>query len=136
MSLTQRPETSSSPTNGTGTGLYGNAFLISEAPDHRLPQAGMPAADAMRLLGEELVLDGIPMRNLATFVTTWMEPEAQRVIADNLHRNYIDHAEYPQTAEIEQRCMRMLADLFNAPGETTGTRRRAPRRRSCSARWA
>ena len=86
------------------------------APDHQLPQHGMPPADAMRLLGEELVLDGIPMRNLATFVTTWMEPEAQRVIADNLHRNYIDHAEYPQTAEIEQRCIRMLADLFHAPG--------------------
>ena len=62
------------------------------------------------------------MRNLATFVTTWMEPEAQRVIAENLHRNFIDHAEYPQTAEIEQRCIRMLADLFHAPGETTGAR--------------
>ena len=82
----------------------------------------MPSVDAMRLIGEELVLDGIPMRNLATFVTTWMEPEAQRIIAENLHRNYIDHAEYPQTAEIEQRCIRMLADLFHAPGETTGTR--------------
>jgi glutamate decarboxylase len=101
---------------------YGNAFLLSEAPDHHLPASGMPAGDAMRLLGEELVLDGIPMRNLATFVTTWMEPEAQRVIAENLHRNYIDHAEYPQTAEIEQRCIRMLANLFHAPGETTGTR--------------
>ena len=51
-----------------------------------------------------------------------MEPEAQRVIGENLHRNFIDHAEYPQTAEIEQRCIRMLADLFNAPGETTGAR--------------
>ncbi|MEA2292923.1 MAG: glutamate decarboxylase [Solirubrobacteraceae bacterium] len=101
---------------------YGNAFLLTEAPDHRLPASGMPAVDAMRLLGEELVLDGIPMRNLATFVTTWMEPEAQRVIAENLHRNYIDHAEYPRTAKIEQRCIRMLADLFHAPGETTGTR--------------
>src|SRR5215210_9032577 len=87
--------------------LYGNAFLLSDAPDNRLPQTGMPAVDAMRLLGEELVLDGLPMRNLATFVTTWMEPEAQRVIAENLHRNFIDHAEYPQTAEIEQRCIRM-----------------------------
>jgi glutamate decarboxylase len=103
-------------------GRYGNAFLLSDAPDHRLPPTGMPPADAMRLLDEELVLDGIPMRNLATFVATWMEPEAQRVIAENLHRNYIDHAEYPQTAEIEQRCIRMLADLFNAPGETVGTR--------------
>jgi glutamate decarboxylase len=101
---------------------YGNAFLLSDAPDHRLPETGMPAVDAMRLLAEELVLDGIPWRNLATFVTTWMEPEAQRVIAENLHRNYIDHAEYPQTAEIEQRCIRMLADLYHAPGETTGTR--------------
>src|SRR3954452_4072377 len=104
------------------TELYGNAFLRSDAPDHRLPQVGMPATDAMRLVEEEMVLDGIPFRNLATFVTTWMEPEAQRVIADNLHRNYIDHAEYPQTAEIEQRCIRMLANLYHAPGETTGTR--------------
>ena len=62
------------------------------------------------------------MRNLATFVTTWMEPEAQRLIAANLHRNFIDHAEYPRTAEIEQRCIRMVASLFNAPGETTGAR--------------
>jgi glutamate decarboxylase len=101
---------------------YGNRFLLEPSPDHELPAHGMLAVDAMRLVGEELVLDGIPMRNLATFVTTWMEPEAQRVIAENLHRNYIDHAEYPQTAEIEQRCIRMLASLFHAPGETTGTR--------------
>jgi glutamate decarboxylase len=79
------------------TDRYGNAFLLSDAPDHQLPESGMPAADAMRLLAEEAVLDGIPMRNLATFVTTWMEPEAERIIAENLHRNYIDHAEYPQT---------------------------------------
>ena len=82
----------------------------------------MPAVDAMRLIAEELVLDGDPQRNLATFVTTWMEPEAQRIIAESLHRNFIDHAEYPRTAEIEQRCIRMLADLFHAPGETTGAR--------------
>jgi glutamate decarboxylase len=101
---------------------YGNRFLREAAPDHQIPEHGMTATDAMRLIGEELVLDGIPARNLATFVTTWMEPEAQRVIADNLHRNFIDHAEYPQTAEIEQRCIRMLAHLFHAPGETTGAR--------------
>jgi glutamate decarboxylase len=101
---------------------YGYRFLLNPAPDNELPEHGMPAIEAMRLVGEELILDGIPMRNLATFVTTWMEPEAQRVIAENLHRNFIDHSEYPQTAEIEQRCIRMLADLFNAPGETTGAR--------------
>jgi glutamate decarboxylase len=101
---------------------YGYRFLLNPAPDNELPEHGMPAIEAMRLIGEELILDGIPMRNLATFVTTWMEPEARRVVAENLHRNFIDHAEYPQTAEIEQRCIRMLANLFNAPGETTGAR--------------
>ena len=101
---------------------YGNAFLLSDAPDHHLPASGMSSVDAMRLLREETVLDGIPARNLATFVTTWMEPEARHVIAENLHRNYIDHAEYPRTAEIEQRCVRMLANLFHAPRETVGTR--------------
>ena len=101
---------------------YGNEFLLSRSPDDQLPAEGMPAVDAMRLIGEEMALDGLPIRNLATFVTTWMEPEAQRIIAENLHRNYIDHAEYPQTAAIEQRCIRMLADLFHAPGPTIGTR--------------
>jgi glutamate decarboxylase len=101
---------------------YGNRFLVEAVPDNALPDVGMAAQDAMRLIAEELTLEGDPQRNLATFVTTWMEPEAQRVIAANLHRNFIDHAEYPRTAEIEQRCIRILADLFNAPGRTMGAR--------------
>jgi glutamate decarboxylase len=102
--------------------LFGNRFATQEVPSREFPTAGMPAVEAMRLVAEDLALEGIPVRNLATFVTTWMEPEAQRIIAENLHRNFIDHAEYPRTAEIEQRCIRMLADLFHAPGETTGAR--------------
>jgi len=102
--------------------LYGNRFLTEDAPAKDFPESGMPALDAMRLVDEELVLEGDPWRNLATFVTTWMEPEAQRIVSENLHRNFIDHAEYPISAEIEQRCIRMLADLYNAPGETTGCR--------------
>ncbi len=102
--------------------MFGNRFVTQEVPSKEFPDDGMPAVDAMRLVAEDLALEGIPVRNLATFVTTWMEPEAQRIVADNLHRNFIDHAEYPRTAEIEQRCIRMLADLFHAPGETTGAR--------------
>ncbi|MGN6664513.1 MAG: glutamate decarboxylase [Solirubrobacterales bacterium] len=102
--------------------FYGSRFLTEDAPDNEFPASGMPALDAMRLVDEELVLEGDPWRNLATFVTTWMEPEAQRIVSENLHRNFIDHAEYPISAEIEQRCIRMLADLYHAPGETTGCR--------------
>ena len=108
--------TATRPTYDADSAMFGNRFLTREVPTSEFPQDGMSALDAMRLVGEDLALEGDPARNLATFVTTWMEPEAQRIIADNLHRNFIDHAEYPRTAEIEQRCIRMLADLFHAPG--------------------
>jgi glutamate decarboxylase len=97
-------------------------FLGEPAPDHRLPDGPMDSADARLLIEEELFLDGDPEKNLATFVTTWMGPDVTELIGQNLYRNFIDHAEYPQTAEIEQRCIRMLADLFHAPGETMGAR--------------
>jgi glutamate decarboxylase len=113
-----------------GESIYGNRYLLEPAPDHKLPRVGMSAQEAKGLIEEEIVLDGLPARNLATFVTTWMEPEADQLIQQSLRVNFIDHAEYPQSAEIEQRCIRMLADLFNAPGtsspegkgETTGAR--------------
>jgi glutamate decarboxylase len=97
------------------------AWLTEEAPQDAIPDEPTSAIAAMRLVNQELAVEGIPERNLATFVTTWMEPEARRVIDANLHRNFIDHAEYPQTFEIQQRCIKMLAELFHAPGETTGT---------------
>ena len=102
--------------------VTGHDWLLEGAPDNEIPPVGVEPLIAQRMIEEQVVLDGIPERNLATFVTTFMEPEAQRVIGENLHRNFIDHAEYPETAEIEQRCIRMLANLYHAPGETTGAR--------------
>jgi glutamate decarboxylase len=61
------------------------------------------------------MLDGNARQNLATFVTTWMEPEVGRLMEECLPKNMIDKDEYPQTAEIEHRCVAMLADLWNAP---------------------
>jgi len=113
--------------------MFGNRFLTLEVPTRKFPENGMSATDALRLVSEDLALEGDPARNLATFVTTWMEPEAREIVAANLHRNFIDHAECPRTAEIEQRCIRMLADLFHAPGRTTGARTRGRPRPSC---WA
>src|SRR6202000_3114960 len=102
--------------------LYGSRFLTEDAPDGPFPKSGMSALDAQRLVEEELQLEGDPNRNLATFVTTSMEPEAKQLIYDNNYRKFIARAEYPISAEIEQRCIRMLADLYHAPGETTGAR--------------
>lgn len=100
-------------------------FFTQPAPDGRLPDNGVNARAAARVLESEMILDGDPNKNLATFVTTFMEEEARTVIADNLHRNYIDHAEYPRTAEVAKRCVRMIHSLFNgeegeeAPGTAT-----------------
>jgi glutamate decarboxylase len=97
-------------------------FYVEGVPDRRFPSTGLSPRAAYDLVHQEVGLDGDPWRNLATFVTTWMEPEARKLIDESLHTNFIDHAEYPRSAEIERRCLRMLADLFNAPGETTGAR--------------
>jgi glutamate decarboxylase len=94
-------------------------YFTEPAIDRRLPEQGLEPRDALATVQSEMLLDGDPGKNLATFVTTWMEPEAREVIATNLHRNFIDHAEYPRTAEVARRCVRMIHNLFNGPGEPT-----------------
>ncbi|MDQ5893998.1 MAG: glutamate decarboxylase [Actinomycetota bacterium] len=91
------------------------SFFTRPAPDHKIPEVGVIPRAAYNMVASEMELDGDPNKNLATFVTTWMEPEARLVIQDSLHKNYIDHAEYPRTAEISKRCVRMIHDLFNGP---------------------
>ncbi len=93
------------------------SFLTEPASDRELPAEGLPPREALDAIQAEVLLDGDPAKNLATFVTTWMPPEARAVIAENLYRNYIDHAEYPRTAEISRRCVRMLHQLFHGDGE-------------------
>ena len=100
---------------GERAALY--SFLTEPATVRELPAEGLPPREALEALQAEVVLDGDPAKNLATFVTTWMPPEARAVIAENLYRNYIDHAEYPRTAEISRRCVRILHQLFHGDGE-------------------
>ena len=101
---------------------YVPPFFVEGVPTDKFPDGGMPAREAYELVVQETNLDGDTFRNLATFVCTWMEPEPERLIKEHLHTNFIDHAEYPRSAELERRCVRMLGDLFNAPGEAAGAR--------------
>jgi glutamate decarboxylase len=96
---------------------FAERFFTEPALDRRMPDEGEDARAALAVVQSEVLLDGDPAKNLATFVTTTMEPEARQLIAENLHRNFIDHAEYPRTAEVAKRCVRMLHDLFHGPGE-------------------
>jgi glutamate decarboxylase len=96
--------------------------LVGDVPRLRLPDRGMPPGIAYQVVHDELLLDGAARLNLATFVTTWMEPEAELLFAECSSKNMIDKDEYPQTAELERRCVNMIAHLWNAPedGEATG----------------
>jgi glutamate decarboxylase len=87
-------------------------------PRLRLPDESTAPRVAHQLVQDELILDGNPRLNLATFVTTWMEPEARLLIDDAADRNLVDKDEYPQTAEIERRCVSMLAELWESDGRT------------------
>ena len=96
--------------------------LETAPPKHRLPDGPMTPDSAYRLIHDELMLDGNARLNLATFVTTWMEPQAGLLMAECLDKNMIDKDEYPQTAELERRCVAILAALWNAsdPDNTVG----------------
>ncbi|MFG2405113.1 glutamate decarboxylase [Streptomyces brevispora] len=95
------------------------AGMESAPPRHQLPDGALPPATAYRLVHDELMLDGNSRLNLATFVTTWMEPQAGVLMAECADKNMIDKDEYPRTAELERRCVAMLADLWNAPDPST-----------------
>ena len=97
---------------------YSSRYFDEEIPKHEIPEKSMPANVAYQLIHDELNLDGNPAQNLASFVTTWMEPEADQLIKENINKNFIDHDEYPQTEVIHERVVNMLAKLFNSPDET------------------
>jgi glutamate decarboxylase len=84
-------------------------------PKYKLPAGEMLPQTAYQIVHDEMMLDGNARFNLATFVTTWMDDEAVRLSAEAADKNMIDKDEYPATAEIEERCVRMLADLWHAP---------------------
>ena len=91
-----------------------------EIPRYRLPEHGVLPRTALQVVRDELILDGNARLNLATFVTTWMEPEAEQLMAECSPKNMIDKDEYPQTAELEHRCVNILGHLWNAPHERGG----------------
>ena len=94
---------------------------LDELPVHHLGESGMPGDMAYELISSELLLDGQARLNLATFVTTYMPAIAARLMADTADKNMIDKDEYPQTAEIESRCVNILASMWNSPAHEQAT---------------
>src|SRR5215472_9016462 len=95
--------------------VFADRDLTRPVPKYTFPQEGTLPRDAFQLVADELMLDGNARQNLATFCQTWEEPEVLALMALSINKNMIDRDEYPQTAEIERRCVHMMADLWNAP---------------------
>ncbi|KAH6622754.1 glutamate decarboxylase [Chaetomium tenue] len=97
------------------TSVYGSRFAAQDLPRHEMPEHEMPKEVAYRMIKDDLSLDGNPMLNLASFVTTFMEEEAEKLMTESFSKNFIDYEEYPQSADIQNRCVSMIGRLFNAP---------------------
>ena len=89
--------------------------LSLSVPKYKIPPAERSARTAYALVHDELLLDGNSRQNLATFCTTSIEPEARALLEECIDKNMCDKDEYPQTAEIENRCVHIMADLWNSP---------------------
>jgi glutamate decarboxylase len=101
--------------------IYARPGEVHRAHRHEIPDLEMDPETAYQFIHDELMLDGNARLNLATFVTTWMEPQARRLMADTFDKNMIDKDEYPRTAELEQRCVNMLSRLWHSPDDERAT---------------
>lgn len=95
--------------------VYGSHYASQSLPKWEMPESSMPKDIAYRLIQAEMTHDGIPTLNLASFVTTFMEKEAEELMTQAMPKNSIDYEEYPATTEIQNRCVAMVAHLCNAP---------------------
>ena len=103
--------------------LFAPTDLTLAIPKYRMPAGEHDPRRVYQLVADELMLDGNSRQNLATFCQTWVEPEVHDLMDLTIDKNMIDKDEYPQTAELEERCVHMLADLWNSPTahDTLGT---------------
>jgi glutamate decarboxylase len=95
--------------------IYAAADLSITLPKYRMPENDHLPRHAFSLIRDELLLDGNSRQNLATFCSTWVDSEVHQLMDLCVDKNMVDKDEYPQTAEIENRCVHMLADLWNSP---------------------
>jgi len=98
-----------------GSEVYESSRITAPVPKYKLPQSEMRPDVAYNLIKDELLLDGNARQNLATFCQTCVEEEIHKLMDLSIDKNMIDKDEYPSTAEIERRCVLMLADLWNSP---------------------
>lgn len=95
--------------------MFASRYCQESLPKFRLPEKPIPKEAAYQIISDELMLDGNPRLNLASFVTTWMEPECDKLMMTAMNKNYVDMDEYPITTELQNRCVNIIASMYHAP---------------------
>lgn len=101
--------------NKSLSSTFASRYVRTPLPRFKMPENSIPKDAAYQIINDELMLDGNPRLNLASFVTTWMEPECEQLMMASINKNYVDMDEYPVTTELQNRCVNIIAHLFNAP---------------------
>jgi len=117
----KQPEKRRRPITGAASPIFARSGTAGDLPHAAIPQHSIQPDTAAQLIADELMLDGNARLNLATFVSTWMEPQARELMTMTFDKNMIDKDEYPRTADIEMRCVSMLSRLWNSPDHEQAT---------------
>jgi glutamate decarboxylase len=117
----KQPEKRRRPIGGEASPIFARSGTAGDLPHAAIPQHSIHPDTAAQLIADELMLDGNARLNLATFVSTWMEPQARELMTMTFDKNMIDKDEYPRTADIEMRCVSMLSRLWNSPDHEQAT---------------
>ena len=97
------------------TPIFGTVESNESIPKYELAKKSIAPQVAYRLIKDDLLDEGNARQNLCTFCQTYMDDEAVKLMAETLEKNAIDKSEYPQTTDLENRCVNILADLWHAP---------------------
>lgn len=90
------------------------------APKFAIHDSGMTSKTAANIVRKHLALDGKPVLNLASFVTTSIDDEGAQLCRENLTKNLADGDEYPALIQLQQRCVSIISNLWNVPADERG----------------
>ena len=100
------------------TDIFGSEQMLDPAPAQFIPKGKTRPEIAYQLVKDETYPQTQPRLNLATFVTTYMDEYATRLMNEAIDVNYIDETEYPRVAVMCGRCINIIANMWNTPEQS------------------
>ena len=97
------------------TAVFGSNEMLQPAPVDTIPMEPTTPQIAYQMVKDETFAQTQPRLNLATFVTTYMDDYATKLMNEAININYIDETEYPRIAVMNAKCINIMANLWNSP---------------------